>query len=67
MIQKANNPKTPEAEKDILNELITNSTEKDEEVDKEVKMNPYGLSQSVFTKSESIVGELIQFSDGSFK
>lgn len=67
MIEMAADPKTPAADKEILNGLIKNSNEKDEDVDSDLKMNPAAVVDNVFAKSHSLVDEITKFNEGEFR
>lgn len=60
------NPKTSAEDKMLLNEIIKKSMEKDEDIDPTVKYNPGSLKTSVFTKSQSVVQELMKCKNGVF-
>lgn len=66
LVEMHANPKTSPEDKILLEELIHKSLEKDEDIDPTVKYNPGSLTTSVFTKSQSVVDEVIKYSDGAF-
>lgn len=67
LIDIYNDPKTSIEDKSLLWELIAKSSEKDEEIDQDVKYNAFALKWSVLTKSQSVVDELIRFEWWEFK
>lgn len=67
LIDVYNDPKTPPEDKLLLWELIAKWSEKDEEIDQDVKYNAFALTGSVLTKSQSVVDELIRFEWWEFK
>lgn len=67
LVEMAADPETPASDKALLHEIIQRSLEKDEEIDSTVKYNPWSLTTSVFTKSHSVVQELMKCKDGVFE
>lgn len=66
LVEMHADPQTSPEDKILLEELIQKSLEKDEDIDPTVKYNPGSLKESVFTKSQSVVNEVIKYTDGAF-
>lgn len=59
-------PETSPSDKALLEEFITKSNEKDEELDHDVSKNTSSLTWSVLTKSQSVVEKMIKFDNWGF-
>jgi hypothetical protein len=66
LIEIYDDPHTPEENKALLKQFINNSLEKNEDVDQDVLKNRSALSESVFTKSQSVIEKVIKFQGSSF-
>lgn len=58
--------KTSPSDKALLQEFLNNSNEKDESLDPDVSKNPYALSWSILTKSQSVVQQMMKIDSGGF-
>ncbi len=53
-------PKTSIADKELIKEFLNNSNEKYESLDNDVRNNPYALTGSILTKSQSAVHQMLK-------
>jgi len=59
-------PKTSLEDKKIIEEFIANTNEKNESLDTDVRNNPYAISWSILTKSQSAVHQMMKFDQNGF-
>jgi len=59
-------PKTSPEDKKIIEEFIANTNEKNESLDTDVRNNPYAISWSILTKSQSAVHQMMKFDQNGF-
>ncbi len=60
------NPKTSSEDKKLIKEFLDNSNEKNESLDGDVRDNPYAMSWSILTKSQSVVDQMMKFDNSGF-
>jgi len=57
---------TSAADKELIQEFLDNSNERHESLDPEVRNNPFALSWSILTKSQSVVHEMMKINNDWF-
>lgn len=66
LLQIYSDPKTSLSDKSLIKEFLANGNEKDESLDSDVSNNPYALTWSILTKSQSAVHKMLKVDQNGF-